>query len=68
MCGGRHASLDRDGAGVHEAHPRVHRAHSGDNVPVGDKAKLGTVPRLGETSLAFFFACYSSFALLRRAT
>lgn len=50
VCRGRHARLDREGTRVHEAHPRLHRAHPGNNVPDGVSTDHGAVSRLGETT------------------
>lgn len=48
LRGGGYARLDREGAGVLEARPRVHRPHLGVNVPGGKATVHGAVPRLGE--------------------
>ena len=44
-----HARFDREGAGVQEAHPDVHRPHAGDDVPGSEATKHGAVPGLGES-------------------
>lgn len=47
---GRHARFGREGAGVQEAHPDVHRTHAGDHVPGREATEHRAVPRLGESS------------------
>lgn len=46
---GGHARFGREGAGVQEANPDVHRTHAGGHVPGGQATEHGAVPRLGES-------------------
>ena len=64
---GGYARFGREGAGVQEAHPDVHRTHAGDDVPGGEATEYGAVPGLGE-SFEFVeakLACFAWCCLVR---